>query len=138
MTSCGAKRLLVSGLLATFAVLLAAGVSAKDEPVRKLKVVRGSGQPSELVIPNTAASTFRIGRRVGDNDIVFPERSISRRHAVVSCNKGSCSISDVGTEGSGSMNGTQVNGVRLQPNTPVPIKPGDRIELSTEAEIVVQ
>jgi len=50
---------------------------------------------------------------------------ISRRHAALVRNAGIVHVIDLG-----SMNGTFVNSKRLSPQTPVPLKEGDRLSLA--------
>lgn len=63
--------------------------------------------------------------RTAECDIVF-ERStlVSRRHAVIQPEGRAWVIVDLG-----SSNGTFINGQRLKPNTPHPLRPGDQILL---------
>lgn len=71
-----------------------------------------------------------------DCDIV-PEavfRTVSRRHAVLTGSPAGWTITDVGTEGQGSTFGTLVNGQRLTPNRPYPLKSGDEIRLGGVSE----
>jgi hypothetical protein len=62
--------------------------------------------------------------RLPDNDIVFEERSISRRHAVVLVHAGGrCVLHDTA-----SRNGTSVNGKRIE--EPTRLQRGDEIRIS--------
>jgi adenylate cyclase len=66
----------------------------------------------------------RVGRTDG-NELVIPDESVSRRHAMLNCSpSGVYSIFDMG-----SSNGTFVNGVRV--TTPVELRHGDRIVLGS-------
>jgi pSer/pThr/pTyr-binding forkhead associated (FHA) protein len=65
-----------------------------------------------------------IGRRAGDNDIVIPDPYCSGKHAELTAQGGVFTITDLG-----STNGTQVNGVRLEPNDPRVLQPADEITL---------
>ena len=63
-----------------------------------------------------------IGRRDGANDIVIPDPYCSGRHADLLVEDESFTVTDIG-----STNGTLVNGVKLEPNAPKQIQPGDEI-----------
>lgn len=64
-----------------------------------------------------------IGRE-DDNDVVLPDRRVSRQHAVIEREGDRYYIRDCG-----SKNGTFVNGDLLQ--VPVPLKDGDAIQIAT-------
>ncbi len=55
-----------------------------------------------------------------------PERTVSRRHGVISASSRSFTITEVGS----STNGTFVNGVRLEPGKPSAIAHGDTVQLA--------
>ena len=63
-----------------------------------------------------------IGRRDGANDIVIPDPYCSGRHADLLVEDESFTVTDIG-----STNGTLVNGVKLDPNSPKQIQSGDEI-----------
>ena len=67
--------------------------------------------------------TMTIGRREG-NDIVIPDPYCSGSHAEIRIEDGAFTITDLG-----STNGTLVNGVKLDPNSPREVQPGDEITL---------
>jgi pSer/pThr/pTyr-binding forkhead associated (FHA) protein len=67
-----------------------------------------------------------IGRDPG-NDIAFPSPAVSREHAVVTVRDGRWFLED-----RGSFNGTFLNGTRLQPGTPLPLRHSDRIGIGGE------
>ena len=67
-----------------------------------------------------------IGRDPG-NDITFPSPAVSREHAVVTLSEGRWFLED-----RGSFNGTFLNGTRLQPGTPLPLRHSDRIGIGGE------
>lgn len=74
------------------------------------------------------AGTFRIGRGP-DNDWVLADdrdRTVSRRHCLVSVTSGGATLVDLG-----SSNGTSVNGRPLEPHLPVPIGPGDSLSVGS-------
>lgn len=56
-----------------------------------------------------------------------PERTVSRRHAMIRFLQGTFTVTEVNS----STNGTFVNGVRLQPFAPHPLKEGDLLQLAT-------
>ncbi|MCL5103381.1 MAG: FHA domain-containing protein [Armatimonadetes bacterium] len=64
-----------------------------------------------------------IGRREG-NSIVIPDPYCSGQHAELLAEDGRFTITDLG-----STNGTLVNGVKLEPNMPRELQPGDEITL---------
>ncbi len=68
--------------------------------------------------------TSAIGRRQGENDIAIPDPYCSGRHADLVIENGEITLTDLG-----STNGTLVNGVKLDPNAPKEIHPGDEITL---------
>ena len=82
-----------------------------------LLVDRETGDPHGF---RTSLNT--IGR-MPNNDIVFTERTISRRHCVILVHaRGSCDLHDTA-----SRNGTFVNGQRVR--CPVSLRAGDTIQL---------
>jgi phage tail-like protein len=64
-----------------------------------------------------------IGRQPGI-DLLLEHQQISRRHAALHCAATECQIADLG-----SANGTRLNGQKLTPQVPVPLKPGDSIQI---------
>jgi hypothetical protein len=71
-----------------------------------------------------------IGRRA-DNAIVLDDSEVSRRHAEVELTGGSAQIIDLG-----SSNGTLVNGVKIEPDSPQEIKEGDTISIGDYTIVV--
>lgn len=67
-----------------------------------------------------------IGRREGVNSIVISDPYCSGRHADLVIEDGVFTITDVG-----STNGTLVNGVKIEPNTPRELHSGDEITLGS-------
>ena len=61
------------------------------------------------------------------NDITFSSASVSRDHAAVALRDGRWYVED-----RGSFNGTFLNGARVQPGTPLPLRHADRIGIGTE------
>jgi two-component system response regulator AtoC len=70
-----------------------------------------------------------LGRSM-DADVKIDDRSISRRHAVLSVGS-SLTVADLG-----SNNGTRVGGQRLEPHRPRTVLPGDLIELGAILAVV--
>jgi pSer/pThr/pTyr-binding forkhead associated (FHA) protein len=75
------------------------------------------GQEQEFAMAKT---TLTVGRGT-HNDIVLGDAKVSRVHARVECSDAGCTITDAG-----SMNGTLVNGVRVERAS---LAPGDTIVL---------
>jgi len=67
-----------------------------------------------------------IGREAG-NDIVRPDSTVSRRHAMLVLAEGRWLIEDLG-----SANGTFVNDVRVPFGSPHPLRHGDRIVVGSD------
>jgi pSer/pThr/pTyr-binding forkhead associated (FHA) protein len=67
-----------------------------------------------------------IGRDAG-NDLTFASPSVSRDHAAVTFRDGRWYLED-----RGSFNGTFLNGTRVQPGTPLPLRHADRIGIGAE------
>ena len=65
-------------------------------------------------------SRVTIGRKSG-NDIVLPDRSVSRRHAIVGRVKGQAVVKDLS-----SRNGTHVNGLKVEKSI---LSSGDRLKV---------
>jgi len=89
--------------------------SKEEEAVAKL--VSKDGSLSFLL----KQKVYSIGRREG-NDIVIPDPYCSGRHAELRASEDSFQITDLG-----STNGTLVNGVRIEPNSPTEIRIGDEV-----------
>jgi hypothetical protein len=69
---------------------------------------------------------IRIGRDAG-NDLTFASPSVSRDHAALTFRDGRWYVED-----RGSFNGTFLNGTRVQPGTPLPLRHADRIGIGAE------
>lgn len=95
-----------------------AAEEAEPEPAVVGSLVSQDGSTCFELRPGT----YTIGRRQGANDIVIPDPYCSGRHADLSVEDGKFTLTDVG-----STNGTQVNGVKLEANTPRAVVPGDEI-----------
>jgi predicted component of type VI protein secretion system len=70
-----------------------------------------------------------IGRDT-KNDLVMDSAAVSREHAAVTCQDGRWFVED-----RGSFNGTYLNGTRVVPGTPLPLRHADRISIGTETLI---
>lgn len=69
---------------------------------------------------------LRIGRG-SENDLVIPSSAVSRKHAALALHEGRWYVQD-----RGSYNGTFLNGTRVNPSTPLPLRHADRIEIGGE------
>jgi pSer/pThr/pTyr-binding forkhead associated (FHA) protein len=70
--------------------------------------------------------TLTIGRGP-ENDLTLASSAVSRRHAAVAFREGRWYVED-----RGSYNGTFLNGTRVNPATPLPLRHADRIEIGGE------
>jgi len=70
--------------------------------------------------------TLTIGRGP-ENDLTLASSAVSRRHAAVAFREGRWYVED-----RGSFNGTFLNGTRVNPGTPLPLRHADRIEIGGE------
>ena len=61
------------------------------------------------------------------NDLVLESSAVSREHAAVTFQDGRWYLED-----RGSFNGTYLNGTRVLPGTPLPLRHADRISIGTE------
>lgn len=85
------------------------------------KLIRNSdGLEYELQKSETS-----IGRQKGEVDLIIPDISASRRHATIKRRNGMVYLMD-----SGSLNGSFVNGIRVNPNEYTEISIGDTISFS--------
>ena len=115
---------------------------SEEEP--EAEVAGDEAEPSEEVVGRLVAKDgstsldlapgeYKIGRREGENDIVVADSYCSGRHAELIVEHDKLTVTDLG-----STNGTQVNGVALQPNSPQEIKSGDVLLIGrTEFELEV-
>jgi pSer/pThr/pTyr-binding forkhead associated (FHA) protein len=67
--------------------------------------------------------TLTIGRDA-ENDLTLPSPAVSRNHAMLSFHAGRWYVED-----RGSYNGTFLNGTRVHPGTPLPLRHADRVEI---------
>ena len=83
-----------------------------------------------LILPDGAVrqldGEFSIGRALG-NDLVLARAKVSRRHARLTTEDGRWFVED-----RGSLYGTYVNGVRLQPGVPYSLRHADRIAIGSD------
>jgi phage tail-like protein len=86
-------------------------------------VLRVTGPDITIDTIEVTASGIKIGR-LASNDIAFPHNKISREHSQFLLTDAGLTVQDLG-----SSNGTVVNTNRIEPNNPVPLKPGDTISL---------
>ena len=70
--------------------------------------------------------TLTIGRGP-ENDLTFASSAVSRKHAALVFREGRWYIED-----RGSYNGTFLNGTRVNPGTPLPLRHADRISIGAE------
>jgi pSer/pThr/pTyr-binding forkhead associated (FHA) protein len=73
--------------------------------------------------------TVAIGRN-GDNDLVMGSAAVSREHAALTLRDGRWYLED-----RGSFNGTYLNGTRVVPGTPLPLRHADGITIGSETLI---
>jgi len=87
-----------------------------------LTLVRLEG-PYDDAIPSrlTLDVDTAVGRAV-ENEVCLPAPSVSRHHAALRRTAGGWFLTD-----EGSTSGTTLNARRLDPGTPAPLEPGDRI-----------
>lgn len=100
-----------------------AGASAK-QPDAHLKDLDNAWAPGVAIMEVTRAKTT-IGRDPR-NDIVIKKPTISTLHATIEYRNMAFYLED-----QRSTNGTRLNNRKLQPNMPVRLKSGDRIQLAT-------
>lgn len=90
-------------------------------------VAPGTGEPSLIIYSDdrptktlSVAKKVTIGRQ-SDNDLVIPDPGVSRHHAEIANEGGTCTIRDLG-----STNGTVVNGTVVREHR---LQDGDRVTL---------
>src|SRR5438309_3241613 len=93
-----------------------------DADHRVLELVKRHGNPF--------MDRISIGR-ASNCDVVLNDSSVSKLHAHIRESDGELHLSDVD-----SQNGTQVNGVRLEPHEPTALKIGDRVRFGSVAATV--
>jgi predicted component of type VI protein secretion system len=77
-------------------------------------------------VEHELTANVSIGRE-STNDLVLESAAVSREHAAVIFQDGRWYIED-----RGSFNGTYLNGTRVVPGTPLPLRHADRISIGTE------
>jgi pSer/pThr/pTyr-binding forkhead associated (FHA) protein len=119
-----------------------AGPGGGDGPGQESDPARSGDDPTQIVLrlqgnPQAIYLTGRDEYRLGRGDPrqgMLPdldlgpfralEMGVSRLHALLRRSRGTVSLTDLG-----STNGTTVNGVRLAPNSPQPLRDGDELRL---------
>ena len=84
-----------------------------------------------LTFPNGTEHELTCSVTIGrdaENDLTLETPSVSRRHAAIVFKEERWYLED-----RGSFNGTFLNGTRVQPGVPLPLRHADRIELGSEA-----
>ena len=77
---------------------------------------------------------FTIGKKESNDGVISFNKMISRFHCKITNNGRQYMISDLQ-----SANGTFVNGIKLQPNVPAPLKSGDMVRLAdSDFRVVIQ
>ena len=88
---------------------------------------------ASLILPDgrevPLGGDFAIGR-AEDNILTIDRRTVSRYHAIITASGGRWYIED-----RGSVNGTSINGARIQPGARLPLRHGDRIGLGAESVV---
>ncbi|KAH7521536.1 hypothetical protein FEM48_Zijuj07G0044000 [Ziziphus jujuba var. spinosa] len=88
----------------------------------KLIMVQGPRKGESVEYP--VGSTIRIGRIVRGNKIAIKDVGISSKHLSIGSESGKWVLRDLE-----SSNGTILNGIRIQPNTPFDLRDGDNIKI---------
>jgi hypothetical protein len=86
-----------------------------------------------LTFPDGTEHELEDGMSIGRdqrNDLVLESSSVSRDHAALTLRDERWYVED-----RGSFNGTFLNGTRVQPGTPLPLRHADRIGIGTETLI---
>lgn len=99
--------------------------------VLSLQLEKGPRQGEVLDCKKRAKIT--IGRVVKSNTFAIKEEGISQRHLSIELKDNKWMVADLG-----SSNGTILNGARLLPNKPRPLKNGDAIKIGEETLIRVK
>jgi hypothetical protein len=86
------------------------------------------GDPGEV-----AGQVARLKPDMAGHAVVLKAATISGRHAVIRVVRGGVTVTDLG-----STNGTFVNGVRINPNSIVELRPGDEVHLSRQVVFVLE
>jgi pSer/pThr/pTyr-binding forkhead associated (FHA) protein len=86
-----------------------------------------------LTFPDGSEYELRDSVTIGRdprNDLVLESAAVSREHAALTYEDGRWYLED-----RGSFNGTLLNGTRVQPSTPLPLRHADRITIGSETLI---
>ncbi len=102
---------------ATGAVATVDGARRRDEPIPRLRVIRGGDPGAEFPL----ATARVVAGRNPDSDVRLDDATVSRRHAAFVQRGDSWWVVDLD-----STNGTRVNGADTVEQ---PLRPGDRVEL---------
>ena len=99
---------------------------APDHPDCLLTGETGDGNPVSVKIPGRllGGDGAVIGRSPRNSTLLIDDRTLSREHARLFVDEDVLYLEDLG-----STNGTRVNGRDLGAGAPVPVRPGDAIEL---------
>lgn len=89
-----------------------------------LTLIRLDGPEDPLVGARASLTGQTVVGRAAGSDLCLPDASVSRRHASLREIDGRWWLTD-----QRSTSGTILNGRRLEPNTPAPLEPGDRIAI---------
>lgn len=74
---------------------------------------------------------FYIGKNENLVNMIIRDKSVSRKHSVITCKEDKLFITDLN-----STNGTFINGIKLEPNKPYEISPHDEIAFSNIKYII--
>lgn len=85
---------------------------------------------------NTIVRDVTVIGKSSMSNIVIDNRFVSRTHARLLKKEDGIYIEDIGTDGTGSTNGTKVNGVKIKSCEPVKLEPGDNIQLAQNATLI--
>jgi eukaryotic-like serine/threonine-protein kinase len=128
------------------AALRGAIYSLSDAPTRVLpaededELVLGEAPPGyalEIITPGREPTTVALSRaliaigRDAENDIVLPSEGVSRNHARLQATPDGWQVLDLG-----GVNGTALNGQRLQPRQPAALAPGASLQIGPYELIV--
>lgn len=144
-SECGATMIKGARSAETTAALNKAagsGLLTVEEPATPLDTRLPSAPSLSLVVINSgrrisldAADDLLVGRKDNQRGI-YPDvdlgldggydAGVSRRHAIIGVSADGFTVEDLG-----SANGTFINGRRLQPEAPTPIRHGDELKFGT-------
>lgn len=117
--------------------------AARPQPGLAPAAIRLRIGPEKRVVEMSLEKPILIGRGDADSNIfpeidvtddIAPDKSVSRRHAVITKAENQVIVEDVG-----SINGTYVNGKRLASHNPEPLNNGDTLQcgkLLIEVELI--